>query len=70
MSTFLLVVVRNLNLTALFPPHSVTYYREAVIHTNELLDHLVKAENKVQTRVKIGLSELSIFLFPLNFSPL
>ena len=34
----------------------MTYYREAVIHTNELLDLLVKAENKVQTRVKIGLN--------------
>jgi hypothetical protein len=26
----------------------MTYYREAVVHTNELLDSLVKAENKVQ----------------------
>lgn len=32
----------------------LTFYREAVIHTTELLDALVKAENKVQTRVKIG----------------
>lgn len=32
----------------------MTYYREAVIHTNEMLDLLVKAENKMQTRVKIG----------------
>jgi hypothetical protein len=37
----------------------MTYYREAVIHTHELLDSLVKAENKVQTRVKIGLSAFS-----------
>ncbi|EMD31685.1 hypothetical protein CERSUDRAFT_127249 [Gelatoporia subvermispora B] len=29
----------------------MTYCREAVIHTNELLDALVKAENKIQTRV-------------------
>ncbi|KAF8135958.1 PRP8 domain IV core-domain-containing protein [Mycena galopus ATCC 62051] len=34
----------------------MTYYREAVIHTNKLLDLLVKAENKIQTRVKIGLN--------------
>ena len=25
----------------------MTYYREAVIHTNESLDALVKAENKI-----------------------
>jgi pre-mRNA-processing factor 8 len=30
----------------------MTYYREAVVTTPELLDALVKAENKVQTRVK------------------
>lgn len=34
----------------------MTYYREAVIHTTELLDLIVKAENKVQTRVKLGLN--------------
>ena len=39
----------------------MTYYRESVIHTPEMLDLLVKAENKVQTRVKIGLnSKVSI----------
>jgi pre-mRNA-processing factor 8 len=32
----------------------MTYYREAVVHTNELLDSLVKAEAKVQTRVKVS----------------
>lgn len=26
----------------------MTYYREAVIHTNEMLDLLVKSENKIQ----------------------
>ena len=31
----------------------VTYYREAVIHTQELLDLLVKCENKIQTRIKV-----------------
>ena len=30
----------------------MTYYREAVIHTQELLDLLVKCENKIQTRIK------------------
>lgn len=34
----------------------MTYYREAVVHTRELLDMLVKAETKIQTRVKIGLN--------------
>lgn len=42
----------------------VSYYREAVIHTNELLDSLVKAENKVQTRVKIGLNSKMPSRFP------
>ncbi|KAL4069165.1 U5-snRNA binding site 2 of PrP8-domain-containing protein [Scleroderma citrinum] len=28
----------------------MTYYCEAVIHTNELLDALIKTENKIQTR--------------------
>lgn len=27
----------------------MTYYREAVVHTQELLDLLVKCENKIQT---------------------
>jgi hypothetical protein len=31
----------------------VTYYREAVVHTQELLDLLVKCENKIQTRIKV-----------------
>ena len=34
----------------------MTYFREAVINTEELLDLLVKCENKIQTRVKIGLN--------------
>jgi pre-mRNA-processing factor 8 len=42
----------------------MTYYREAVVHTNELLDSLVKAENKVQTRVKIGLNSKMPSRFP------
>ncbi|KAJ3817018.1 U5-snRNA binding site 2 of PrP8-domain-containing protein [Lentinula raphanica] len=42
----------------------MTYYREAVIHTNKLLDSLVKAENKIQTRVKIGLNSKMPSRFP------
>ncbi|KAG1800185.1 PRP8 pre-mRNA processing factor 8-like protein [Suillus plorans] len=42
----------------------MTYYREAVIHTNELLGSLVKAENKIQTRVKIGLNSKMPSRFP------
>ncbi|THU79056.1 hypothetical protein K435DRAFT_973288 [Dendrothele bispora CBS 962.96] len=48
--------------TALFS--LMTYYREAVIHTTELLDALVKAENKIQTRVKIGLNSKMPSRFP------
>ena len=42
----------------------MTYYREAVIHTNELLDALAKAEDKIQTRVKIGLNSKMPSRFP------
>lgn len=42
----------------------MTYYREAVVHTNELLEALVKAENKIQTRVKIGLNSKMPSRFP------
>ena len=42
----------------------MTYYRETVIHTNELLDSLVKAENKIQTCVKIGLNSKMLSRFP------
>ena len=46
------------------------YYREAIIHTNELLDSLVKAENKIQTRVKIGLnSKMSCFPPVVFYTP-
>ncbi|KAF9643301.1 hypothetical protein BDM02DRAFT_3191897 [Thelephora ganbajun] len=34
----------------------MTYSRGACVHTDELLDALVKTENKIQTRVKIGLN--------------
>ncbi|KAI9220140.1 PRP8 pre-mRNA processing factor 8 [Blastocladiella britannica] len=42
----------------------MTYYREAVVPTRELLDLLVKAENKIQTRVKIGLNSKMPSRFP------
>jgi len=42
----------------------MTYFREAVIQTQELLDLLVKCENKVQTRVKIGLNSKMPSRFP------
>ena len=42
----------------------MTYYREAVVHTPELLDLLVKCENKIQTRVKIGLNSKMPSRFP------
>jgi len=42
----------------------MTYYREAVIHTPELLDVLVKCETKIQTRIKIGLNSKMPSRFP------
>jgi pre-mRNA-processing factor 8 len=49
----------------------VTYYRESIIGTPELLDMLVKAENKIQTRIKIGLNSKMPSRFPpvLFYSP-
>merc|ERR1719509_337005 len=42
----------------------MTYFREAVIGTPELLDLLVKCENKIQTRIKIGLNSKMPSRFP------
>jgi pre-mRNA-processing factor 8 len=42
----------------------MTYYREAVVHTRELLDILVKCENKIQTRIKIGFNSKMPTRFP------
>eukprot|EP00746_Dinoflagellata_sp_MGD_P153981 gnl/MRDRNA2_/MRDRNA2_84578_c0_seq1.p1 gnl/MRDRNA2_/MRDRNA2_84578_c0~~gnl/MRDRNA2_/MRDRNA2_84578_c0_seq1.p1 ORF type:complete len:2332 (+),score=9.13 gnl/MRDRNA2_/MRDRNA2_84578_c0_seq1:810-6998(+) len=42
----------------------ITFYREAAVHTQELLDLLVKCENKLQTRVKIGLNSKMPSRFP------
>eukprot|EP01128_Nolandella_sp_AFSM9_P004797 TRINITY_DN2231_c0_g1_i2.p1 TRINITY_DN2231_c0_g1~~TRINITY_DN2231_c0_g1_i2.p1 ORF type:complete len:1862 (-),score=476.28 TRINITY_DN2231_c0_g1_i2:833-5914(-) len=42
----------------------MTYAREATVHTPELLDLLVKCENRIQTRVKIGLNSKMPSRFP------
>lgn len=42
----------------------VSFFREAAVHTRELLDLIVKCENKVQTRVKIGLNSKMPSRFP------
>jgi len=42
----------------------ITYYREAVVNTQEMLDLLVKCENKIQTRIKIGLNSKMPSRFP------
>ena len=42
----------------------MTYFREAVVSTQELLDLLVKCENKIQTRIKIGLNSKMPSRFP------
>ncbi|OHT05186.1 Pre-mRNA-processing-splicing factor 8 [Tritrichomonas foetus] len=42
----------------------VSYYREALVSTPELLDIIVKSENKVLTRVKLGLNSKMPQRFP------
>ena len=42
----------------------MTYFRESAIHTEQLLDLLVKCENKIQTRIKIGLNSKMPSRFP------
>jgi len=42
----------------------MTYFREASIHTEQLLDMLVKSENKIQTRIKMGLNSKMPSRFP------
>ncbi|CAH8489365.1 unnamed protein product [Heterobilharzia americana] len=42
----------------------MTYYREAAVSTVTLLDLLVKCENKIQTRIKIGLNSKMPARFP------
>jgi len=60
-STTFLKIVNKWN-TALIG--LTTYYREAVIHTDELLDSLVKAKDTIQTRVKTGLNSKMPSHFP------
>ena len=38
------------------PTKLMTYFREAMVNTQELLDMLVKYENKIRARIKIGLN--------------
>ncbi|XP_023634422.1 pre-mRNA-processing-splicing factor 8A isoform X2 [Capsella rubella] len=42
----------------------MTYFREATLHTPELIDLLVKGESKIQTRIKIGLNSKMPSRFP------
>ena len=42
----------------------MTYFREAVVHTEEILDLLVKCENKIQTRIKMQLNSRMPSRFP------
>jgi pre-mRNA-processing factor 8 len=42
----------------------ITYFREAIIKTNEILDLIVKGENKIQTRVKMSLNSKMPSRFP------
>ena len=42
----------------------MTYFREAVVNTQEALDLLVKCESKIQTRIKIGLNSKMPSRFP------
>ena len=42
----------------------MTYFREAAVHTRELLDLIVKCENRVQTRIKMGLNSKMPSRFP------
>jgi len=42
----------------------MTYFREAAINTEELLDQLAELEKKIQTRIKIGLNPKVPSKFP------
>ncbi|KAF9591472.1 hypothetical protein IFM89_004170 [Coptis chinensis] len=42
----------------------MTYFREATVHTQELLDLVVKCGNKIQTRIKIVLNSKMPSRFP------
>lgn len=49
----------NTSLTGL-----ITYFREAIINTEPLLDLLVKSEGRVQNRIKVGLNSKMPSRFP------
>ena len=42
----------------------ITYFREAIVNSENILDALVKCENKMQTRIKIGLNSKMPARFP------
>jgi len=42
----------------------MTYFREAAINTEELLDHLAEFEKKIQTRIYVGLNPKVPSWFP------
>ena len=42
----------------------MTYFREAVLNTGDLMDLIVKNENKIMTRIKIGLNSKMPSRFP------
>ncbi|PKY52297.1 hypothetical protein RhiirA4_496196 [Rhizophagus irregularis] len=44
----------------------MSYFREAVVHTCKFLDIIVKAKNKIQTRIKIGLNSKMPSHFPVH----
>ena len=46
----------------------MTYYREATVHTQELLDLLVKCENKIQTVCCLLMSRVHVRLPMLHWS--
>lgn len=59
-STFTKIAAKwNTHVIALF-----TYFRESIIATESLLDVLVKAETKIQNRVKLGLNSKMPTRFP------
>ena len=42
----------------------ITYFREAIINTEELLNIIVKSENKIQNRIKAGINSKMPSRFP------
>ena len=42
----------------------ITYYREAIVNTEKILDLLVRCENKIQNRIKMGINSKMPSRFP------